>query len=74
MFFNKIFRVFDKNENDSIPEFEMRQVLEYLMKNDSKARFQDLNIDELIELLDTNRTGSIEFNQMLKFMTILNND
>ncbi len=66
-----MFRVFDKNESGSIPEGEMRQVLEFLLKNDKKGKFQDLDIDELIILLDSNRIGSIDFNGLFKFMTIL---
>jgi len=66
-----MFRVFDKNDSGSIPEGEMRQVLEYLIKNDKKGKFQELDIDELIILLDSNRFGSIDFNGLFKYMTIL---
>lgn len=57
------FMEFDRNENGSISSDEMKECLRR-----SQVAYKDAEVNEIISNMDSNRDGTVSFEEYLKFM------
>lgn len=58
------FTEFDRNRNGYITAQEMKECLRV-----SNIQYQDAEVDRVIAGMDTNRDGTVSFDEYMKFMT-----
>ncbi|CAG5126777.1 unnamed protein product [Candidula unifasciata] len=63
--YKEMFRILDDNRKGFIPNEDLRGILKTIQ---AKVQMSDQELDELIDDIDKNKDGKVDFSEFYKFM------
>lgn len=63
--YKEMFRILDENRTGAIPTADLRGIFVSIQ---AKVQMSDQEVDELIDDIDKNKDGKVDFSEFFKFM------